>query len=601
MALLLHRFVFPNVQNRPPSPRHDAWDCASLSLPSARRLPPAFSTIAGRKALHSSEGLPIQRCSSSDLLVPTSRGGTESDEKIEDRKQTNDLSSLSVQGSRNSDDRISNSPHFVVDNNAPLVNALKASAKCNAAGFHFPGHNRGRAAPPALAQLIGKRPYFHDLPELPELDNLFSPQGVILDAQRRAAELFGATETWFLVGGTTCGIQASIMATCSPGEILVLPRNSHISAISGMVLSGALPKYIIPEYNSSWDIAGGISSHQVANAIEELHKEGKKPAAVFVTSPTYHGICSNINEITDLCHAWGIPVIVDEAHGAHFKFDPCLPRAALEQGADLVVQSTHKVLCSLTQSSMLHLSGDIVDGEQICRFLQILQSTSPSYLLLASLDAARAQLNENPDTIFDESMRLSYKLVEELQMIAGLSLLKSTNFQSMPEMDPLRVTVGTWKLGVSGYRADEFLCEKHDVIAELASGKSLTFAITMGTCKEHVDRLVHGLKDLAAGHGSDTSRQAMDGYDWASFPDMNIKLSPREASFAKKRRVPIQESVGEICGELVCPYPPGIPILIPGEVVTEDALCYLLDAKNGGAMISGAADPSLGYMLVCSV
>ncbi|CAN6462539.1 unnamed protein product [Victoria cruziana] len=533
--------------------------------------------------------------------MPTSREGTESDGKIERRKQTNGMNSLCVRGSPNPNSKISSSSQFVVDNDAPLVNALKASAKCNSAGFHFPGHNRGRAAPSALAQLVGKRPYFYDLPELPELDNLFSPQGVILGAQKRAAKLFGAIETWFLVGGTTCGVQASIMATCSPGEVLVLPRNSHISAISGMVLSGAMPKYIIPEYNSSWDIAGGISSLQVANAIEELRKEGKRPAAVFVTSPTYHGICSNIKEITDLCHGRRIPVIVDEAHGAHFKFDPRLPRTALEQGADLVVQSTHKVLCSLTQSSMLHLTGDIVDRERICRFLRILQSTSPSYLLLASLDAARAQLSENPDTIFDASMCLSCELVQELQMIAGLSLLKSTNFQSTPEMDPLRVTVGTWELGVSGYKADEILSEKDDVIAELASSKSLTFAITMGTCKEHVERLVCGLKYLAAGRESGTSRQAMGVYDCAPFSDMNIKLSPRDASFAMKKSVVIEESVGEICGELVCPYPPGIPVLIPGEVVTEDALSYLLGAKNGGAMISGAADPSLGSIVICSV
>ncbi|KAI9083420.1 hypothetical protein K1719_034634 [Acacia pycnantha] len=229
-------------------------------------------------------------------------------------------------------------------NNLPLlVSALKASAEKNTASFHFPGHNRGNAAPASLTQLIGRRPYVHDLPELPELDNLCCPQGPILEAQRQAAILFGSSETWFLVGGTTCGIQAAIMATCSPGEFLILPRNSHLSAISAMVLSGALPKYIIPEYNNDWDIAGGVYPHQ------ELQREGHETAAVLITSPTYHGICSSLSEISELCHSQKIPLIVDEAHGAHLGFHSKLPKSALQLGADLAVQSTHKVLCSLTQ------------------------------------------------------------------------------------------------------------------------------------------------------------------------------------------------------------------------------------------------------------
>ncbi|GLT62824.1 hypothetical protein SLA2020_354320, partial [Shorea laevis] len=176
--------------------------------------------------------------------------------------------------------------------------------------------------------------------------------------------LFGSSETWFLVGGTTCGVQAAIMATCSPGEFLILPRNSHISATSAMVFSGAQPKYIIPQYDFDWDIAGGVTSSQVEQAIKELEMEGRKAAAVFITSPTYHGICSNLTEISELCHSHGIPLIVDEAHGAHLGFHPQLPNSALQQGADLAVQSTHKVLCSLTQSSMLHMSGNIVDSER---------------------------------------------------------------------------------------------------------------------------------------------------------------------------------------------------------------------------------------------
>ncbi|KAJ6372818.1 hypothetical protein OIU76_027195 [Salix suchowensis] len=387
----------------------------------------------------------------------------------------------------------------------PLIGALKASAEKNAASFHFPGHNRGRAAPSSLTQLIGVRPFIHDLPELPELDNLFSPEGPILEAQMQAAKLFGSSETWFLVGGTTCGIQAAIMATCSPGEHIILPRNSHISAISAMVLSGAIPKYILPEYDCKWDIAGGVTPSQVGKAIKELQMDGKKPAAVFITSPTYHGICSDLSDISQLCHAYGIPVIVDEAHGAHLGFHPW--------------------------SSMLHMSGSIVDRERICRCLQTLQSTSPSYLLLASLDAARAQLGENPGTVFNKALELASEA--------------STIIKTIP---------------------DDILDRDHGVISELVGTQSITFAINLGTCREHTQ-----------------------------------SLNPRDAFFANKRSVSIKESLGKVCGELICPYPPGIPVIIPGEVITEKALNYLLDVRKKGAVITGASDSHLSSIVICDV
>ncbi|XP_031273373.1 uncharacterized protein LOC116131844 isoform X2 [Pistacia vera] len=432
---------------------------------------------------------------------------------------------------------VSNSQIVQPDSLPPLVSALKASAKQDVASFHFPGHNRGRAAPPSLTQLIGVRPFIHDLPELPELDNLFSPDGPILEAQKQAASLFGASETWFLVGGTTCGIQAAVMATCSPGEYLILPRNSHVSAISAMVLSDTIPKYIIPEYSSDWDIAGGVIPSQVEKAIKELKKEGQKASAVFVTSPTYHGICSNLNEISQLCHYHGIPLIVDEAHGAHFGFHHHMPFSALQQGADLAVQSTHKVLCSLTQSSMLHMSGDIVDRERICRCLQTLQSTSPSYLLLASLDAARAQLNENPETIFNKAMELAVETKNHVKNIPGISMLESSSFPKFPMMDPLRLTFGFRQLGLSGYEADEILYGDQMVICELVGTQSITFAINLGTCRKHIHRLVSGLQHVSATSLSvEKVEKRVEHSGLAPFADIYISLNPREAFFARKRK-----------------------------------------------------------------
>ncbi|XP_019174888.1 PREDICTED: uncharacterized protein LOC109170297 [Ipomoea nil] len=481
----------------------------------------------------------------------------------------------------------------------PLVRALKASAEEKAATFHFPGHNRGHAAPSSLSRLIGSRPFVHDLPELPELDNLFAPEGPILEAQKQAAQLFGALETWFLVGGSTCGVQAAIMATCSPGDTIILPRNSHISAISAMVLSGALPKYIVPEYDSDWDVAGGITPMQVKRAIEELEREGQKPAAVLVVSPTYHGICNNLSEIALLCHSHEIPVIVDEAHGAHLGFHPQLPRSALSEGVDLVVQSTHKVLCSLTQSSMLHMGGNLVDRNRIHRCLQMLQSSSPSYLLLASLDAARAQLSANRESIFDKAIELAMGAKDEMSRIRGISVLDFSRFPNTPFRDPLRITVGVWQLGLSGFEADDILSDGFGVVSELVGTKSITFAFNLGTQRDHVGRLVSGLKHLSATSPKLTADTVNNEEQFAPFDDIHISMSPREAFFAPKRRVSIQESVGRICGELVCPYPPGIPVLIPGEVITKTALNYLMQIKGKGGVISGAADHSLSSLIIC--
>ncbi|GER36153.1 arginine decarboxylase [Striga asiatica] len=471
----------------------------------------------------------------------------------------------------------------------PLINALKASANENAASFHFPGHNRGQAAPSSLTNLIGQSPFMHDLPELPELDNLFSPEGPILEAQKQAADLFGASETWFLVGGSTCGIQAAIMAACSPGETLVLPRNCHISAISAMVLSGVIPKYILPEYDSI------LAMYEVEEAIYDLQKENRKPAAVLIVSPSYHGICSDIAAISKLCHDKKIPLIVDEAHGAHFGFHTCLPTSALAQGADIVIQSTHKVLSSLTQSSMLHLSGKLVDREKICRSLQMLQSSSPSYLLLASLDAATAQLSgDNRETIFGRAIELALEAKTMISKIPKISLFKCRH------MDPLRVTVGVQDLGLSGFEADDILFKDFKVIPELVGTRSITLAFNLGTKREHVSRLISGLEHLSATFGG-LAGKASDDTNIAVFNDINMVLSPRDAFFVRKRKVGLDECLGKICGELICPYPPGIPVLVPGEVITESALGYLLSVKRMGAVITGAVDPSLLSLVVCEV
>uniref|UniRef100_A0A6V7QTA1 Orn/Lys/Arg decarboxylases family 1 pyridoxal-P attachment site domain-containing protein n=1 Tax=Ananas comosus var. bracteatus TaxID=296719 RepID=A0A6V7QTA1_ANACO len=412
----------------------------------------------------------------------------------------------------------------------PLVQALKSAAQQAVSCFHFPGHNRGKAAPSSMSSLTGLGTFVHDLPELPELDDLFSPSGAILDAQRKASELFGSSRTWFLVNGTTCGIQASIMASCSQAK--------HLS---------------------------------------------------------YLGIL-----IFRLYRVWFYPVLYQSISRRPFRVSPRVPRTALEQGADLAVQSSHKVLSSLTQSSMLHSKGELVDADRVSRCLQMLQSSSPSYLLLASLDAARAQLSDNPE-IFGKALDMSAEAKKHLSLIPGISVLGLSSFDSaFPAIDPLRITVGFSRLNISGYVADEIVSSEHHIVCELVGTRSQTFAVNLGTRKEDIQRLVLSMKHLSSDfYQANEGKTSLKSGVCAPLGTSSMQLTPRDAFFAKKRKVLIGESLGKICGELICPYPPGIPVLVPGEVITEDALSYLLDVRNMGAGISGAADDKLSSMLVC--
>jgi len=339
---------------------------------------------------------------------------------------------------------------------------------------------------------------------------------------------------------------------------------------------------------------------QVLKAIHELEMEGKKAAAVFITSPTYHGLCSNLSRISELCHSRKIPLIVDEAHGAHFGFHSKLPKPALQQGADLVVQSTHKVLCSFTQSSMLHMSGNMVDKDKISGCLRTLQTTSPSFLLLASLDAARAQLSQNPDTVFNQAIALADEAKCVLKQIPGISVLENySSFSASPTVDPLRLTVGFWNLGLSGYEADEILYKDEEVIGELVGNTFITYVLNLGTCREHVHRLLLGIKRLAEAYASIQQPEKKVVNFQAPFDEIIMSVIPRDAFFASKRKVAIRVSIGEVAGELICPYPPGVPVLIPGEVITEKIVDYLLHVRSKGAEINGASDSSLSSIVVC--
>ena len=296
----------------------------------------------------------------------------------------------------------------------PLIDVLTTLKNKPDAAFYVPGHKRGQGISDSLRYLLGEGVFQADIPELPELGSLFAPDEAMAKAQILASEAFGADRTWFLVNGSTCGIIAAIAATCNPGDKIIVPRNAHQSVIMGLIISGAVPIFLNPEYDPTWDLVLSITPEALEDALQR--NSGVK--AVLLVYPTYHGVCGDIESIATITHRHNIPLLVDEAHGAHLKFHPTLPPSALSVGADLTVQSTHKVLGAMTQASMLHLQGDRIDPQKIAQALQLVESTSPSYLLLASLDGARQQIALEGEKLLTQTIDLAQLAVENIKKIS---------------------------------------------------------------------------------------------------------------------------------------------------------------------------------------
>lgn len=482
----------------------------------------------------------------------------------------------------------------------PLVSALQHCADRHNAPFHTPGHKRGQGISKKHRQLFGTAAFRADLPELPDLDNLFAPEGVILQAQQLAAEAFGAEQTWFLANGSTCGIEAAILATCGPGEKIILPRNIHSSAISGMVLSGAIPIYVQPQYSPEWDLCLGILPADIEQALIE-HPDAK---AVLIVSPTYHGICSDVAAIAHLAHARNIPLIVDEAHAPHFTFHPHFPISAIAAQADIAIQSAHKVLSAFTQAALLHTQGERVNRNRLTQSLQLTQSTSPSYLLLGSLDAARHQMATDGFALMEKTLALADRASEALSKIAGLRVFRpglSTGTEVGIVGDRTRLTVDTSALHLTGFGADDILHTRFHLTAELPALRHLMFIISLGNTDTDITQLVNSFQQLSqlpsAPHRKRQPFSCPPPSAKLFRPGTSTTLSPRQAFFAAHHPTPITQAIGHICAETICPYPPGIPALFPGEPITQGAIAHLQHIQKAGGIITGCHDASLKTIL----
>jgi len=476
----------------------------------------------------------------------------------------------------------------------PIFDAVKKYYQEGNISFVVPGHKQGNGLP-EFKEYVGANVLGIDVTCFPDTDNICNPKGVIAEAERLAAEAYGADHAFFLVNGTTSGIQAMIMTVCEPGDEIIIPRNAHKSAFGGLIMSGARPVYIEPEMNREFGISMGVTPEKVEWALL-THPNAK---AVFLINPNYYGTASDLVKIVEIAHAYGVPVVVDEAHGAHLKFNPELPISAMEAGADLAASSTHKLAGSLTQSSMLFLKEGLVNPKKVKAVLNLTQTTSPSYILLSSLDVARKQIATKGEELIGRAVTLANWVREEFKKIPGIKLF-GEDLVGQPGcygFDPTKITINVRNLGMSGYEMEKILRSKYRIQVELSDLYNAMFLITLGDSWESVTYLVKCVKEIAGERSYNNVIKICPPVPGIPL----LSLSPREAFYSSTRVVNLQEAAGEISAEAIMAYPPGIPLICPGEVITQEIIDYVNILKQENADLQGTEDPNIDTIKVVKV
>ena len=472
---------------------------------------------------------------------------------------------------------------------APIYEALERFHKSRVVPFDVPGHKRGQGNP-ELKALLGEACVSNDVNSMKPLDNLCHPVSVIRDAEELAAEAFGAAHAFFMVGGTTSAVQAMILSVVKRGDKIILPRNVHRSVINAMILCGAIPVYVNPDMDPKLGIPLGMRISQ----LEEAMNQNPDAKAVLVNNPTYYGICSDIRYIVKMAHARGMKVLADEAHGTHFYFGDLLPTPALAAGADLAAVSMHKSGGSLTQSSFL-LAGPNVNAGYVRQIINLTQTTSGSYLLLTSLDISRRNLAIRGREEFGNVMRLAQYAREEINAIGGYYAYSRelVNNDSIYDFDVTKLSVYTLDIGLAGIEVYDLLRDEYDIQIEFGDLGNILAYVSIGDRIKNVERLVSALAEIRRRFKRDKTGLLTQEY----LPPV-VAVSPQEAFYAEKESLPIMETEGRICSEFVMCYPPGIPILAPGERITRDILEYIRYAKEKGCSMTGTEDPDINNLNV---
>jgi arginine/lysine/ornithine decarboxylase len=474
----------------------------------------------------------------------------------------------------------------------PIYEALKKFKRERVVPFDVPGHKHGKANS-ELTEFLGQKCMSVDVNSMKPLDNLCHPVSVIKEAEELAADAFGAANAFFMVGGTTSAVQTMIIATCKEGDKIIMPRNVHRSAINALILTGAVPIYVNPDSSKRLGIALGMSVCDVEKAI----RENPDAKAVLVNNPTYYGICSDIKKITELAHANGMKVLADEAHGTHFYFDDNLPTSAMEAGADMAAVSMHKSGGSLTQSSIL-LLGKNVNSNYVRQIINLTQTTSGSYLLLSSLDMSRKNLALNGKEIFERVRSLAKYARDEINKIGDYYAYckEIVNGDSIYDFDVTKLSVNTFDVGLAGIEVYDLLRDEYDIQIEFGDIGNILAYISVGDREREIERLVSALSEIRR-----RFKKEKTGMFDHEYINPIVQMSPKQAFYGDKESLPIGETVGRICSEFVMCYPPGIPILAPGEKITDEILEYIKYAKEKGCFMTGTEDINIERLNVVMI
>ncbi|KAF0092017.1 MAG: speA [Fusobacteria bacterium] len=472
-------------------------------------------------------------------------------------------------------------------NKAPIFEALNEMKNMRIVPFDVPGHKRGKGNK-ELLDFLGEKCMSVDVNSMKPLDNLCHPTSVIKEAEELAAEAFGATNAFFMVGGTTSSVQAMILSVCKKDDKIILPRNVHISVINAMVLCGAIPIYINPQIDERLGISLGMSLEDVKRAIAE-NSDAK---VILINNPTYYGICSNIKEITELAHQKGMLVLADEAHGTHFYFGKNMPMSAMAAGADMASVSMHKSGGSLTQSSIL-LCGKNMNPNHVRQIINLTQTTSGSYLLLSSLDIARKNLALKGIDIFNKVIELTEYAREEINQIGDFYAYSKEliNGDTIYDFDITKLSINTFEIGLAGIEVYDILRDEYDIQIEFGDMGNILAYISVGDSNKNIERLIGALAEIRRKY-----KKTKIGMLKNEYLSPRVIMSPQDAFYWEKTALPLKESIGHVCGEFVMCYPPGIPILAPGELITEEIIEYINYAKEKGSLLTGSEDMDLNKL-----
>ena len=466
----------------------------------------------------------------------------------------------------------------------PIIDKLNALNKKNTFSFHMPGHKRKK-------EFMPFDPISFDITEIDGFDNFHNPSGIILKSQKLCAELFGADKSFYLVNGTTSGIISAIYSVCKENDKILIGRNCHKSVYSGILLSGAKPVYILPE-QTFFGTSGVISPKQIEYALSE----NPDIKAAVITSPTYEGLCSDIKEIARILHNKNIPLIVDEAHGAHFKFSDEFPDTAVSSGADITVQSLHKTLPVFTQCSVLHLKRGLVDENKISFAVSMFTTTSPSYVFMASIDNCQNLLSSKSEELFSKYIRNLKNFYENIKNLKNIKIV--TKYDISAKTSALGYDFG--KIVCLFRKKNIFSVEKilkkdYNINIEMKGINHILFMTSICDNKDDFLYLEKALYEIDSGINGEFSENDVIIYE-------NEKpvcvMTPKEALFSKKEKIPVADCYGLVCAEFVIPYPPGIPIVVPGEIITSKIIENINISKSHNIEIIGPENPALDSLNV---